>query len=84
MQGKSTIKDFDESTLFAAYTKQEWRSYQEKKIIEVNLWKLWNLNHYNVNRLFIYAKIQNIATYFPTIKFGNCYKRKHVATLLLM
>nr|GEV81731.1 DNA/RNA polymerases superfamily protein [Tanacetum cinerariifolium] len=33
-KGKNTIKDFDENTLFAPYTKQEWRSYQEKKINE--------------------------------------------------
>ncbi|GKA92422.1 elongation factor-like GTPase 1, partial [Tanacetum coccineum] len=34
MLGKNTVKDFDENTLFAPYTKQEWRSYQEKKMNE--------------------------------------------------
>ncbi|XP_022036433.1 endo-1,4-beta-xylanase 5-like isoform X1 [Helianthus annuus] len=31
---KQEVKGFDENTLFSPYTKQEWRSYQHKKINE--------------------------------------------------
>ncbi|XP_076907851.1 endo-1,4-beta-xylanase 5-like [Bidens hawaiensis] len=33
-KAKNTVKEFDENALFSPYTKQEWRSYQQKNINE--------------------------------------------------